>query len=82
MIPPPLPHTAMEEKVFDDMVCDLFPCGPRGSDDTLEKDHLFSNAETLVLEGCASSILHASLELLNSQTIYGWSNASLNALLK
>ena len=28
--------------MFDDMVCDLFPCGCKGTNDTSKKDHLFS----------------------------------------
>ena len=46
--PSPLPHEAMEEKLFDDMVHDLFSHEPKGIEDSLEKDHLFTTAETPV----------------------------------
>ena len=38
---PPLPYEAMEEEVFDCTVCDLFPCGPKGSDDSLRRITFF-----------------------------------------
>lgn len=78
--PPPLPHEAVEEEVFDDMVRDLYV--HQGRDNSMEQDDLFTAASTPLFEGCTFSVLRASLELLNLQTIYGWSNASLNALLK
>ena len=47
-----------------------------------EEDFLRENATTPLYEGCEYSILRASLELLNLQTIYGWSNASVDGLLR
>ena len=78
------PHEeVVEEEVFDDMVRNLFSDDHKGMDDTdMEQEHLYNASSTPVFEGCTFSILRASLELLNIQTVYGWSNASLDALLK
>ena len=79
----PAPHEVVEEEVFDDMVRNLFRDDPKGMDDNdMEQEHLYNASSTPVFEGCTFSILRASLELLNIQTVYGWSNASLDALLK
>ena len=69
--------------MFDDMVRNLFRNDRKGMDDNdMEQEHLYNTSSTPVFEGCTFSILRASLELLNIQTVYGWSNASLDALLK
>ena len=69
--------------MFDDMVWYLSRDEPKGMDhDDMEQEHLYEASSTPVFEGCTFSILHASLEKLNLQTVYGWSNASLDALLK
>ena len=77
------PHEVVEEEVFDDMVQHLFRNDPKKlNDDDMEQEHLYTASSTPVFEGCKFSILCASLELINLQTIYGWSNASLNVLFK
>ena len=79
----PLSHEVVEEEVFDDMVWHHLKDDPKKmDDDVIEQEHLYKASLIPVFEGCTFSILHASLELLNLQTAYGWSNASLNTLLK
>ena len=79
----PAPHEVVEEEVFDDMVRNLFRDDHKGMDDNdMEQEHLYNASSTPVFDGWTFSILRASLELLNIQTVYGWSNASLDALLK
>ena len=78
----PLPHEVVEEEALDDMVRDFFAHHRIEGDQCSENDELFSAASTPLFEGCTFSVLRASLELLNLQTMYGWSNASLNALLR
>ena len=69
--------------MFDDMVWNLFRDDHKGMDDNdMEQEHLYNASSTPVFEGYTFSILRASLELLNIQIVYGWSNASLDALLK
>ena len=73
----------VEEEVFDDMVRNLFRDDHKGVDDNdMEQEYLHNASSTPVFEGCTFSILRASLKLLNIQTVYGWSNASLDELLK
>ena len=79
----PAPHEVVEEEVFDYMVRNLFRDDHKGMDDNdMEQEHLYNTSSTPVFDGCTFSILCASLKLLNIQTVYGWSNASLDALLK
>ena len=66
--PPPLPHDTMEEEVFDDIVRDLFPCGLKGGDDSLEKNHLFFIVETSIFEGYFPTLLILK-ELLSGFTL-------------
>ena len=79
----PPPHEVVEKEVFDDIMWHLFRDDPKTmNDDDMKQEHLYKASLTLVFEGCTFSILHASLKLLNLQIVYGWSNASLDALLK
>ena len=79
----PSSHKDIEEEVFDDMVWHHLKDDPKKmDDDVIEQEHLYKASLIPVFEGCTFSILHASLELLNLQIVYGWSNASLNASLK
>ena len=74
----PAPHEVVEEEVFDDMVRNLFRDDHKGMDaNDMEQEHLYNASSTPVFDGCTFSILRASLELLNIQTVYGWSNPSL-----
>ena len=46
------------------------------------KDSLLEASHTALYEGCSYSILQASLEILNIQATFGWSNAGVDALLR
>ena len=85
------PHRAVEDDIIHSMVEDLlareatFEC----EDDCAcvdaaqeEEDHLHQAASTPLYDGCSYSILRASLELLNLQAMFGWSSASVDALLR
>lgn len=85
----PLDNEPHEDHHMEDLITDFFEnreprtrqAGPmREAED--EEDFLKENAASPLYEGCGYSILRASLEVLNLQTIYGWSNASVDGLLR
>ena len=77
----------MEDEHMEEMMRDLFETHvPSGDEGNSEKDEphqpLLDAARMPLYEGSQYSILRACLEILNLQTIYGWSNASVTSLLK
>lgn len=75
----------MEDEHMKEMINDFFGAHvpDRNSEEINEGDEtpLQDAAKTPLYEGSQYSILRACLELLNLQTMYGWSNASVTSLL-
>lgn len=84
------PHVVLEERHLEDMVENIFDNEEEHSDEDCQCQEEAKDDETLLLDGLRTplyegadySILRASLELLNLQVMYGWSNTSVDALLK
>lgn len=85
------PHSVVEEGHLEEMVNDLLaheedmPCDDdcqcEEQRETTE-DMLLTASRTPLYDGAVYSILRASLELLNLQVKFGWSNTSVDELLK
>ena len=72
---------------MDEMMRDFFETDvPIGDESNIKGDEphrsLLDAAKVPLYEGSQYSILRATLEILNLQTIYGWSSASVTSLLK
>ena len=85
------PHFEVENDLLHEMVEDLLAreVDAECEDDCAcidaaqkEEDHLLQAAKSPLYEGCKYSILRASLEILNLQAMFGWSSASVDALLR
>ena len=75
----------IEDEHMEEMIHDFFGAHvPTNNNENNERDEtpLQDAAKTPLYEGSQYSILRACLELLNLQTMYGWSNASVTSLLK
>ncbi|MCO5561786.1 hypothetical protein L7F22_015410 [Adiantum nelumboides] len=77
----------MEDEHMEEIMRDFFethvPIGDEGNTEGDEPHRpLYDAAKVPLYEGSQYSILRACLEILNLQTIYGWSNASVTSLLK
>ena len=86
-----MPHVEVEDDHLHTMVEDLLAreveneCEPECACEEAAqktKDSLLEAAHTALYEGCSYSILRASLEILNIQATFGWSNAGVDALLR
>lgn len=80
-------HNHMEEEVhMEDMIGDFYEDRESpmrtGANNEDEETILDDTAKMALYEGCQYSLLCTCLELLNLQTIYGWSNASVTSLFK
>lgn len=79
-------NNVMEDEHMEEMINDFFGAQVpnRNSEEINEGDEtpLKDAAKTPLYEGSPYSILRTCLELLNLQTMYGWSNASVTSLLK
>jgi hypothetical protein len=86
----PRPHMDVEEDRLEDMVEDLLAREDDGCEDECDCDEVLQSTEDMLLlgartplfEGAEYSKLRASLEILNLQAMFGWSNSSVDALLK
>ena len=90
-LPTTAPHVEVEDDHLHTMVEDLLAreaaneCEPECACEEFAqktKDSLLEAAHTTFYQGCSYSILRASLEILNIQAIFGWSNAGVDALLR
>ena len=88
---PSLPHVEMEDTIMHEMVEDLLLCEAQDvwDDDCAcntaaqrDEDGLLDAARKPLYAGSTYSVLRASLELLNLQAMFGWSSASVDALLR
>jgi hypothetical protein len=73
---------------MEDMIEDLYrPARRQGSGrqaregPTSDLSTLLQIARTPIYDGASFSVLRAAMEMMNLQTSYGWSNASVDALL-
>lgn len=85
------PHREIEGDRLEEMVADLLA---REEDQMCEddcpceeeaeriEDILLNGARSPLYEGASYSVLRSVLEILNLQAVFGWSNASVDALLK
>ena len=82
-----------DDAVMDEMVDDLYRRTIRSTDRDAPNipcnqstspcpDKVLDAAKSTLYDGSRFSVLRASLELLNLQTCHGWSNASVDALLR
>lgn len=76
----------MEDEHMEEMLHDFFGAHvphDRGEDNNEGNESTLQDAaKTPLYEGSQYSILRACLEILNLQTMYGWSNASVTSLLQ
>jgi hypothetical protein len=90
-VPLPPHHVEMEDTIMHEMVEDLLL---REAQDVCDDDcacdaaaqrdeqGLLDAARKPLCAGSTYSVLRASLELLNLQAMFGWSSASVDALLR
>jgi len=86
----PIPHSVIEQGHLEEMVHDLLAHEDVACDDDCACEEKMEDTEDMLLKasrtplyaGADYSILRASLELLNLQVKFGWSNTSVDELLK
>ena len=86
----PIPHSVVEQGHLEEMVHDLLAHEDVACNDDCACEEQMEATEDMLLKasctplyaGADYSILQASLELLNLQVKFGWSNTSVDKLLK
>ena len=74
-------HTMVEDLLARQIVVDCEDDCP-SVENKKEEDVLLQHARTPLYKGCTYSTLRALLKILNLQAMLGWSNASVDALIK